>query len=69
MTGGAGNADRILGVLGIEAKEAEGGRPMYPIAIYPPVKQLDDRDARLRTRPRPGAGERVALRWRPVRFG
>jgi hypothetical protein len=44
-------------------------RPMYPIAIYPPVKQLDDREARLRTGPRPGAGERFALRWRPVRFG
>ena len=40
---------------------------MYPVAMYPPVRQLDDPEPRVRA-PRPAAGEgRAPLRWRPFR--
>jgi hypothetical protein len=50
---------------------------MYPMAIYPPVRQLDDRDARVRARWHRGGDGEVALRWwaperggeRPTRGG
>jgi hypothetical protein len=38
---------------------------MYPLAIYPPVRQLDDPTARPRARRRPGVEPRAAVRWRP----
>ncbi len=38
---------------------------MYPIAIYPEARQLDDPTARLRTGRRVGGEERAPLRWRP----
>jgi hypothetical protein len=36
---------------------------MYPMAIYPPVRQLNDRDARVRARWYRGGDGEVALRW------
>src|SRR5262245_52183964 len=39
---------------------------MYPISIYPPVRQLDDPAARVRVPRRPRGEDRAALRWRPL---
>jgi hypothetical protein len=38
---------------------------MYPIAIYPPVRQLDDPLVRVRAGRRPAGADRAAPRWRP----
>jgi hypothetical protein len=38
---------------------------MYPIAMYPQVRQLDDPTARVRTGRRAAGEERAPLRWRP----
>jgi hypothetical protein len=38
---------------------------MYPIAMYPPVRQLDDPLARVRAGRRAGGADRAAPRWRP----
>lgn len=39
---------------------------MYPISIYPPVRQLDDPAARVRVPRRPRGEDRAALRWMPL---
>jgi hypothetical protein len=38
---------------------------MYPVAMYPPVRQFGDPTARARTPRRPVGEDRAALRWRP----
>ncbi len=40
---------------------------MYPMAIYPPVRQLDDHEARVRAQWYRGDDDGVALRWRRAR--
>jgi hypothetical protein len=38
---------------------------MYPIAMYPPVRQLDDPTVRVKAGRRARGEDRAALRWRP----